>query len=225
MSPTPAYGPLEYWRAGYSAPRTRLRQVYPRRRRGVDVFAAVLVTTSASSTATSTMSTSASTTRSTTTATVPPPQPPFEFDEDEAEPVIGGTSERSREIFLRMLRLNNAGDYADNPIVTGVRFTARLHKHGEEEEFLKCWTTVAGEIVADVTTRCVVSDEEVEVDLEVGEDLTPGFPAVLNIIHFTTSYGHVKGGIFCADLPRASVLLDGYNADDEARPAILRITE
>jgi len=126
-----------------------------------------------------------------------------------------------------MLRVNNAGDYGDNPTIEGVAFVARLHKHSSDEEFLKCWVTVGIdetlEIVSDVTDRCTVEDETVSVEMLVGTDTRCGFPAVLNTIHFTTTYGHVKGGIFCATQPRAMVLLDGYNADDEGRPAVIRI--
>lgn len=171
------------------------------------------------------MSTSASTTRSTTTATVPPPEPPFDFDDDLAEPVVGGSSERAREVFLRMLKVNNAGDYGENPVLEGVQFTAILHKHNAADQFLKVWvTTEADGVVVDATDRATETDEEVSVTLIAGDDLVAGFPAILNTIHFTTTNGHVKGGIYCAT-PRAMVLLDGYNADNENRPAILRISE
>lgn len=225
---SPHGGPLQYWRAGYSAPRLWVRQRYSRRKRSgfASLLAALDITTSASTTATTSMSTSASTTRSTTTATVPPPEPPFDFDDDLAEPVVGGSSERAREVFLRMLRVNNAGDYGENPVLEGVKFTAILHKHNADEEFLKVWvTTEADGVVVDATARATETDEEVSVTLVAGEDLVAGFPAILNTLHFTTSYGHIKGGLYCATQPRAMVLLDGYNADDEDRPAILRISE
>jgi hypothetical protein len=125
-----------------------------------------------------------------------------------------------------MLRLNRSGDYADNPILEGVAFTARLHKHNATEEFLKAWVTTEDDgVVVDLTDRCVVADEEVEVEMLCGTDTVVGFPAVLNVIHFTTTFGHVKGGIFCATKPSAMVLLDGYNADDPDTPAVLRISE
>lgn len=156
---------------------------------------------------------------------MPIPQPPFEFDPDIAEPVPGAEGIRGREVFLRMLRVNNAGDFADNPVIEGVRFVATLHKHNAAETFLKAWTSVEDEIISDLTDAATVEDEEVFVTLTVGVDLHVGFPAVLNVIHFTTSAGQVKGGLWCATQPRAMVLLDGYNANDPELPAVLRIVE
>jgi hypothetical protein len=97
-----------------------------------------------------------------------------------------------------------------------------LNKHTSAETIKRCWIqTAGGAFYNDVTAQCVSTDTTIYVDLTAGTDTQSGATdAVKNYIHFTTTYGHVKGYLFSVALPDAMILLDGYNANDQNEPLI-----
>lgn len=153
----------------------------------------------ATETSTST-STSTTTSTTTTTATMPP---------------LERTPPR------RMVLLNRSGDVQDNPILAGLRFRVKLHKHGDES-LRRCWVTRDGSVFKDLTARCVETETQVYVDVVAGTDLEADFPALLNRINFTTSDEvHHSFGVWIADVPPHVVLLDGYDGQDPDHPIVV----
>lgn len=123
---------------------------------------------------------------------------------------------------LDMITVNNAGNARDNPIVAGLAFRLRLAKHGASDVLRRCWVSVGGVFEGDLTGLCSETDEEVAVDVVAGVHLTPGTPPTLNVVHFTTTEGkHAKAGVWVADLPEHKIELDGYDAEDPAKPLIV----
>jgi hypothetical protein len=168
---------------------------------------------SASSSQSTSRSTSCSSSLTTSTITPPPLLPPFTFESRLAEEPPS----------IRMARLNGAGEDKDNPIVLGIHFRITYHKHGPSETFKKCWITSNDEVFSDLTSRCIESSTTIYVDVESGVDLESDAPAILNKMHFTTNFGHIKYGIWVTKVDAVAVVtLDGYNATISANPYIYR---
>jgi hypothetical protein len=142
-----------------------------------------------------------------------------------------------------MLTLNNAGNSQRNPIISGIHFRIKYHKHNQFETLTSMWVTVGGNVFSSLTGSCVETDYMIYCDVEAGVDLQTGQPAVLNVINVTTSYDPVvsnpvadetyynlgppvittvQSGIYVSDAPDNMILLDGYNAPDAVQPAVLR---
>lgn len=143
-----------------------------------------------------------------------------------------------------MLRLNNAGDSDRNPIITGIPFRIKYHKHDENETLARMWVTAGGNVISELTARCTQTDYMITCDVVAGTDLLSANVPVLNTIHVSTTYQapslseddseivpgrqipvkniHVTSGIFVGDVPNAIILLDGYNAEDSTKPTVFR---
>lgn len=125
---------------------------------------------------------------------------------------------------LRMARLNNAGDDRVNPIFSGCWFRVTYHKHLSTETMLKCWVTSGNVVFSDLTARVVDDEDLLYVDVVAGTDMESDTVAVLNKIHFTTTNGHSKVGIWVASAPANMITMDGYSATDALAPAIFKVT-
>jgi hypothetical protein len=123
------------------------------------------------------------------------------------------------------LTVNHAGDSPENPLVTGLAFRLKIHKHGSSVTIRKCWIShgsASGEIVTELTSSVVEMDEEAYVDITVGTELRSSTPSMLNVIHWTTSDEvHEKRAVYCADRPPHEILLDGYDAQDPFKPYVI----
>lgn len=183
--------------------------------------ASTSVSTSGSSSVSSSISTTTASTGTTTTqsiSTFTQTAPPEPTPEDE----------RSN---IPMLRLNNAGDSPRNPIIKGIRFTYRYHRHGPNEVFKSLLVRdTAANLIFDLSANVVeASDYLLTVAVNSATNLLSGFPnPVLNIFHMTTEINGVfhfaKHGLWVVDVIDNMVLLDGYNANVEERPTIFRPT-
>lgn len=123
-----------------------------------------------------------------------------------------------------MVTLNLAGNYRENPIMSGAHFRITLHKHSSDDVLVACWITVDDVVYADITARCVDGTTTTYVDVEAGVDLVADAPAQLNMVHFTMSEsGHIKRGVYVATAPVNVVEIDGYNAEDVGAPFIYRL--
>jgi hypothetical protein len=168
---------------------------------------------STSTSASSSLTTSASSSLTSSTITPPPLLPPFTFESRLAEEPPS----------VRCVRLNNAGDFRENPIVAGAAFRIYYHKHSSEEQFRQCWITVDGEVFADLTDRCFEESTYAYVDVVAGTDLESGAPPVLNVIHFSTSFDTTKVGTWVADVQAVSVItMDGYDGRSANNPYVYR---
>lgn len=121
---------------------------------------------------------------------------------------------------LTMLRINHAGNLVDNPVLEEQQIRLHLNKHDATVALRKCWISVGDSIFKVLTARVVEADEEFYVDVVAGVDLQAAFPAALNVIHWTTTNGHVKAGIYVATFPTHMVELDGYDGRDPTEPLI-----
>jgi hypothetical protein len=135
---------------------------------------------------------------------------------------------------VEMATLNNAGDSPDNPIIKGFSFRVVMHKHNENDHLRHCWITthqVGGGVYIDLTHYCVETATEIYVDIPKGMQqlikkpwidgglIDPVSP-VLNIIHFTSTSGHVQAGFWISNEPPNMICIDGYNAKDRTKPLI-----
>jgi hypothetical protein len=146
-----------------------------------------------------------------------------------------------------MLILNRSGNSNRNPIVDGIHFQIKYHKHDANERFVKMWITTPAGIFSELTGSCVETDYTVTCDVIAGTDLESGDPPVLNVINVTTVYTpppveipilddetpftsvgaqpqniHVTGSLYVSVVPDEMILFDGYNAKSIAEPAIFR---
>lgn len=121
-----------------------------------------------------------------------------------------------------MIRLNRSGDSPDNPILAGIHFRIRHHKHSSGQGLRRCWVTRDGEVFRDLTARCVETESEIYVDVVAGTDLEADFPALLNTVNLTTSDEvQVRYGVWVAEVPPHVILLDGYDGQDPTKPIVI----
>jgi len=124
---------------------------------------------------------------------------------------------------LKMLIVNHAGDHPDNPVLEGMAIQVALHKQDASETLRKCWVSAygpSGAIRRVLTPYIVEYDESFRINLITGQHLEAGFPAVLNVIHWTTTSGHSKAGVYVATYPTHMIELDGYDGQDMYEPLI-----
>ena len=121
----------------------------------------------------------------------------------------------------RYALLNNAGNDADNPILSGLALRITLHKQDVNETLKKAWVQVGETVFYDITSLASVSAESITFDLLAGVHLQASTPAVKNIVHITTSqHRHARQTLYCASRPTVMVTVDGYNAEDPTKPFI-----
>lgn len=118
-------------------------------------------------------------------------------------------------------QLNHGGSSPDNPILDGMALTLRLAKQNADETLRQVWVTVDGSVFGKLTPLATVGEFAITVPLIVGQHLSVGFPAVANVVHFTTSlHRHAQTTVYCADVPPVVITLDGYDGSDWERPVI-----
>lgn len=118
-------------------------------------------------------------------------------------------------------QVNHGGSSPDNPILSGMSLTLRLAKQGAGETLRQIWVTVDGRVFSKLTNLATITEFAITVPVVVGTELSVGFPAVENVVHFTTSlHRHAQATIYCADTPPVVITLDGYNGSDWQRPVI-----
>ena len=126
---------------------------------------------------------------------------------------------------MKFILVNNAGDSPENPIVKGLQFRVSLHKHDATVMISRAWITHGSSKsldVTDVTGSVTENDADAFYDVITGTEIKSEAPALLNVLHWTTSDGvHVKRGIFCAERPEHDILLNGYDGKDVLKPRII----
>ncbi len=126
---------------------------------------------------------------------------------------------------MKFIVVNNAGDSPENPVVTGFKFRVTLHKHSALVTVSRAWITHGGSAsmdVTDVTGSVTENDEDAFYDVTTGTEIKSDTPALLNVLHWTTSDGvHIKRGLFCAERPEHEILFNGYDAKDATKPRII----
>lgn len=97
-----------------------------------------------------------------------------------------------------MITVDGLGQAVGSPVSSGDEIRLTLAKHLSTDRFRRCWVSVLGRTIVDLTDRCVEEDESVFVDVVAGVDLEAGgTDPVFNVVHFTTSVcGHTKAGIW-----------------------------
>jgi len=122
---------------------------------------------------------------------------------------------------VKLALLNHGGSDPDNPILENLSLQIILHKHNAAETLRKCWVQVGSTIFYNLTSIAVETDTQVSVDVIAGTHLQASFPAVRNVVHFTTEDDrHTKHVLFVATRPETLIALDGYNCEDPTKPFI-----
>lgn len=117
--------------------------------------------------------------------------------------------------------LHHGGNDRDNPVLENLTIQIRLHKQGIDETLRKAWVQVGSSVFCDLTELAVVTRNLITIDVVAGTHLQAGFPAVRNVIHFTTEdHRHSKRIVWVATRPAALITLDGYNCEDATKPFI-----
>lgn len=119
------------------------------------------------------------------------------------------------------VQVNHGGSSPDNPVLAGMSLMLRLAKQDTSETLRQIWVTVAGEVYSKLTGLATTGEFTITAPVIVGTDLSAGFPAVKNVVHFTTSlHRHAQATIYCAEVPPVMITLDGYDGSDWQRPVI-----
>lgn len=116
--------------------------------------------------------------------------------------------------------LNHAGSAKENPIISGIKLRVRCYKHNAAETLKRCWIRYAEALYKDLTASCAVTATTITVDITAGTDTPTGATPVMSEIYFHTSEQYCKAQFWVSNAPTHVILLDGYDASDQAKPLI-----